>query len=47
MANGISKLMALKMVPKSNLSDLFNTVVDIQNKHESATNLHYATGAAV
>jgi hypothetical protein len=34
MADGTSKLMA----PKSNLSDLFTTVVDIQNKHKSATN---------
>jgi CO dehydrogenase/acetyl-CoA synthase alpha subunit len=38
MADGISTLMALKMAPKSNPSDLFTTVADIQNEHESATN---------
>jgi hypothetical protein len=38
MANSTSKLMALKMVPKLHLSDLFTMVADIRNEQKSATN---------
>jgi Zinc knuckle len=38
MAEGISKLMPLKMGPATSPADLFSSLVDIQNKHKSATN---------